>query len=43
LELLRERSALETEERLGRELFRELLSGTIADEESLRYRASLLE
>jgi DNA-binding PucR family transcriptional regulator len=42
LELLRERSALETEERLGRELFRELLSGTIADEESLRYRASLL-
>jgi DNA-binding PucR family transcriptional regulator len=42
LELLRQRSALETEERLGRDLFRELLGGAIADEGSLRHRASLL-
>jgi sugar diacid utilization regulator len=42
LELLRQRSALETEERLGCDLFRELLGGAIADEGSLRHRASLL-
>ena len=42
LELLRQRSALETEERLGCDLFRELLAGPIADEGSLRHRASLL-
>jgi len=42
LELLRQRSALETEERLGCDLFRELLAGQIADEGSLRHRASLL-
>jgi sugar diacid utilization regulator len=42
LELLRQRSALETEERLGCDLFRELLGGPIADEGSLRHRASLL-
>ncbi|HVW31923.1 MAG TPA: helix-turn-helix domain-containing protein, partial [Acidimicrobiia bacterium] len=42
LELLRQRSALETEERLGRDLFRELLAGTGTDEGSLRHRASLL-
>ena len=42
LELLRQRSALEAEERLGCDLFRELVDGGVEDERGLRHRASLL-
>jgi sugar diacid utilization regulator len=42
LELLRQRSVFDAEERLGCELFRELVDGGVEDEGGLRHRASLL-
>lgn len=42
LQLRREQSAVETEERLGCALFRQLLNADVADEGALRHRAALL-